>query len=112
MYANGIVFAAYISFARSKFVSNPFMTITSSSASSRPSFGVDDERAVQALGDVLGQRPHVAVVEVQPGRQGVELVDGAPARLDLAGADARHAVHLRRVDAVEVDRVRVVGARW
>ena len=39
MYANGIVLAAYISFARSKFVSNPFMTITISSASSRPSAG-------------------------------------------------------------------------
>ena len=39
MYANGIELAAYISLARSKFVSNPFITITSSSASSRPSAG-------------------------------------------------------------------------
>ena len=39
MYANGIELAAYISFARSKLVSNPFITITSSSASSRPSAG-------------------------------------------------------------------------
>ena len=50
------------------------------------------------------------MVEVQPGRQGVELVDGLAARRDLAGAEAGHAVHLGRVDAVEVDRVRVVRA--
>ena len=72
--------------------------------------GVDDEGAVEALGDVLGQRPHVAVVEVQAGGQGVELVDRLAAGLDLAGADPGHAVHLGRVDAVEVDRVRVGGA--
>ena len=52
----------------------------------------------------------VAVVEVQPGGQRVELVDGAPAGRDLARAEAGHAVHLGRVDAVEVDRVRVRGA--
>ena len=47
-----------------------------------------DERAVQALGDVVGQRAHVAVVEVQAGRQRVELVDGPVAGRDLAGAEA------------------------
>ena len=57
----------------------------------------------------------VAVVEVQAERLGVELVDEALARLDLAAAarlaDARHAVHEGRVDAVEVDRVRVLRSR-
>ena len=71
------------------------MTITISSASSRAVGRVDDERAVEALGDVLGQRPDVAVVEVQPGRQRVELVDGRAARLDLPGAEPGHAVHRR-----------------
>jgi hypothetical protein len=52
---------------------------------------VDDEPAVEPLGDVLGERPDVPVVEVQPGRQRVELVDGPAARLDLARADPRHA---------------------
>ena len=41
---------------------------------------IDDERAVQALGDVLGERAHVAVVEVQAERQRVELVDRRAAR--------------------------------
>ena len=41
---------------------------------------VDDERAVEALGDVLGQRRRVAVVEVEPERRGVELVGGRLAR--------------------------------
>ena len=71
---------------------------------------VDHERAVEALGDVLGQRGRVAVVEVQPERRGVELVDGRVARLDVAGADPGHAVHHVAVDAVEVHRVRVAGA--
>ena len=109
MYANGIVLAAYSSLARSKLVSNPFITITSSSAVLATLLRVDDERPVEALGDVLGQGPHMAVVEVQPGGQGVELVDGPAARPDLAGADPRDAVHLGGVDAVEVDRVRVPG---
>ena len=71
---------------------------------------VDHERAVEALGDVLGERGRVAVVEVQAERRGVELVDGRLARLDVAGADARDAVHHVAVDAVEVDRVRVARA--
>ena len=60
---------------------------------------------------MLGQRPDVAVVEVQAGGQRVELVDGAarPGAI-CAGAEPGHAVHLGRVDAVEVDRVRVRGA--
>ena len=75
-----------------------------------PVRGVHDEGAVEALGDVLGQRADVAVVQVQAGGQRVELVDRALAGLDLPRADPGHAVHLGRVDAVEVDRVRVRGA--
>ena len=71
---------------------------------------IDDERAVEALGDVLGERAHVAVVEVQPVRQRVELVDRRPAWRDLPGTKPEDAVGGRRVDAVEVHRVRVVAA--
>ena len=70
------------------------MTITSSSASRAPR-RVDDERAVQALGDVLGQRPDVAVVEVQPERAGRRTRRRCVRRADLAGAEAGHAVHVR-----------------
>ena len=70
--------------------------------------------AVEALGDVRRQRHHVAVVEVQAERLGVELVDELLAGVDLpataALADPRHAVHEVGVDPVEVDRVRVLGA--
>ena len=45
----------------------------------------------------------VAVVEVDPGRPRRKLVRERLARLD----DLEDAVHVRRVDAVEVDRVRV-----
>ncbi len=68
---------------------------------------VDDERAVEALRDVLGQRSDVAVVEVQAGGSGVELVGGAATRLDLPVARARDAVLRCGVDPVEVHRVRV-----
>ena len=61
-----------------------------------------------------GERRGVAVVEVEPERPGVELVGERLAGLDQPAADllaeARHAVHLRGVDAVEVDRVRVRAA--
>ena len=94
-------------------MSKPFITITISSASGPPLLGVDDEGAVEAAGDVGGERRDVAVVEVQAEGLGVELVGEALAGLDLAAAavlaDPRHAVHQRRVDAVEVHRVRVVG---
>ena len=73
-----------------------------------PLLGVDDEGAVEALGDVRGQRRRVAVVEVQAEGLGVELVDGRAAGLDQSGAGTGHAVHVGRVDAVEVDRVRVM----
>src|SRR4051794_33737827 len=49
----------------------------------------------------------MAVVEVEPERRGVELVDGRVAGSDVAGADPGDAVHHVTVDAVEVDRVRV-----
>jgi hypothetical protein len=39
MYAFAMVFTAYISFSASKFVSNPFITITCSSAGGRPPRG-------------------------------------------------------------------------
>ena len=45
---------------------------------------VDHERAVEALGDVLGQRAGVAVVEVQAERPRLELVREALARRDVA----------------------------
>ena len=64
---------------------------------------VDDERAVEALVDVLLQRRGVAVVEVHPVRPRRELVREAAARVH----DLEDAVHVGRVDAVEVDRVRV-----
>jgi hypothetical protein len=52
---------------------------------------------------VLPQRRGVAVVEVHPERLGVELVDEL-----LPGTDElERPVHVRRVDAVEVDGVRV-----
>ena len=76
--------------------------------------GVDDEHAVEALRDVRGERRGVAVVEVEPERPGIELVGERLAGLDEPAADllaeARHAVHLRGVDAVEVNRVRVSAA--
>ena len=67
---------------------------------------VDDERAVEALVDVLLQRRRVAVVELHPVRPRRELVGVGLAGLD----DLEDAVHVRRVDAVEVDRVRVRAA--
>ena len=72
--------------------------------------GIDDDGAVEPLGDVLGERRRVAVVEVEAERRCVELIDGPMARADVAVADARHAVHDVAVDAVEVHRVRVGGA--
>ena len=90
-------------------MSNPFITITISSASGRLLARVDHEGAVHAPGDVLGQRRDVAVVQVQAERLGLELVGDRLARGDDAGADTRHAVHLGGMDPVEVDRVRMLG---
>ncbi len=53
--------------------------------------------------DVLLQRSRVAVVEVEAGRLRLELIGEAPSGLD----DLEDAVHVRRMDAVEVDRVRM-----
>ena len=55
--------------------------------------------------------PGVAVVEVQAERLGVELVGRLAAGLDQAGAEAGHAVHLGRVQAVEVDGVGMLRSR-
>ena len=72
-----------------------------------PLLRVDDERPVHPARDVLRERRDVAVVEVEAERLGVELVDGRLARGDDPRADAGDPVHRRRVEAVEVDRVRV-----
>ena len=76
--------------------------------------GIHDEHAVEALRDVRREWRGVAVVEVEAERPGVELVGERLAGLDEPAADvlaeARHAVHLRGVDAVEVNRVRVRAA--
>ena len=53
--------------------------------------------------DVLLERRRVAVVEVEARGPRLELVREVAARLD----DLEDAVHVRRVDPVEVDRVRV-----
>ena len=75
----------------------------------RPALGrIDHECAVEPLRDVVRERHRVAVVEVEPERLGVELVHRVLAGLDVARADARHPVHTCGVDAVEVDRVRMV----
>ena len=64
---------------------------------------VDDERAVEALVDVLLERRRMAVVDVEARRPGRELVRQLVPRRD----DLEDAVHVRGVDPVEVDRVRV-----
>ncbi len=69
--------------------------------------GVDDKSAVEPLVDVAFQRDRMAVVKVRPKWLGVELVGEFLARSDLAGAG--HTVHARRMDAVEVDGVRVAA---
>src|SRR4051812_16878961 len=77
----------------------------------RPSLtGIDDEGAIEPLGDVLGERARVAVVEVQAEGRGVELVHRPASRRDHPAARTVRAVRRRGVEAVEVDRVRVVGA--
>ena len=55
--------------------------------------------------DVALQRHRVAVIEVQAERLGVELVDESIAGHDLVLG--QRAVHLRRMPAVEVNRVRM-----
>ena len=67
--------------------------------------GIDDEGAVEALVDVALQRHRVAVIEVQAERLGVELVDESIAGHHLVLG--QRAVHLRRMPAVEMDRVGV-----
>src|ERR671910_2954773 len=63
--------------------------------------GIYDEGAVEAFFDVLPERRRVAVVEMQPGRFGVELVhELLPLPYELEDP-----VHVGRVEAVEVDGV-------
>src|SRR5215207_3421031 len=64
---------------------------------------VDDERTVESLLDVFLQGHGVAVVEVHPERFGIELVDELLPRRDKL----EDPVHARRVEAVEVERMRV-----
>src|ERR687890_1486019 len=64
---------------------------------------VYDERTVESLLDVLLQGHGVAVVEVHPERFGIELVDELlPRRDKLEGPG-----HARRMEAVEVNRMRM-----
>lgn len=69
--------------------------------------GVDDERAVHASGDVLGQRTDMAVEEMQAERDSIELISHRLTRRDYARTDIRHAIHCGGVDAVEMHSVRV-----
>src|ERR671921_105518 len=64
---------------------------------------VYDESTVEPLLDVLLEGHDVAMVEVAPERLGVELVDELLPRRDKL----EYPVHARRVEAVEVDRMRV-----
>ena len=67
--------------------------------------GIDDEEPVHALVDVTRQRQRVAMIEMAAEGLGVEFVDEFLARTDQAGA--RNAVHARRMDAVEMHRMRM-----
>src|SRR5918998_2124527 len=67
-----------------------------------PLLGVDDERPVEPLFDVLPQGRGVAVVEVHPERFGVELVG----ELSPRTYKLEDPIHVGRVEPVEVDRVR------
>ena len=69
--------------------------------------GIDDVGAVEPLVDVALQRRRVAVVEVAAEGLGLELVGELLPDLDLAAADAGHAVLEGAVDAVEVHGVGV-----
>lgn len=67
--------------------------------------GVNHEQAIHALVNVPLQRQGVAMIEVASERLGVELVDELFAGTNQTGT--RNAVHSRRMDAVEVHRMRV-----
>src|SRR5215216_1301130 len=69
-----------------------------------PLLGVDDERPVEPLLDVLPQGRGVTMIKVQPERLGVELVGELPSRAH----ELKDPVHVCWVEAVEVDRVRVL----
>src|SRR5829696_2309231 len=66
-------------------------------------FGVYDEGPVETFFDVLPERRCVAMVEMQPGRFGVELVDELLPR----PYELENPVHVGRVEPVKVDGVRV-----
>ncbi|MEJ7716578.1 MAG: hypothetical protein WKF31_00910 [Thermoleophilaceae bacterium] len=73
-----------------------------------PVLRVDDEGAVEAPGDVLGEGADMAVVEVEPERVALELVDRALPGRDHPVALFADAVHGRRVKPVEVHGVGVL----
>ena len=79
--------------------------MTSSSAGGTRRLRIDDEDAVEPLVNVALQRNRVAVIEMQAERLGVELVDELAARHHLMFG--QRPVHLRRMPAVEMNRVRV-----
>ena len=64
---------------------------------------IDDQSAVEPLVNVLLERRRVTVVELHPVRLRLELVG----ELAAGRHDLEDAVHGRRMDPVEVDRVRV-----
>src|SRR5262249_27305683 len=70
---------------------------------------VDNECAVQAFGNVLGQRSGMAVVEVDSERFSVEFVGIFPARLYHARRRVEYSVHVAGMDTVKVNAVLVVA---
>ena len=70
---------------------------------------IDDERAVQSLGDMLGQRSRVAMVQVHPERLGVELINVLLAGRDDTRAHVEHAIDQPGVHPVEVDAMGMIA---
>src|SRR5215204_1258504 len=66
---------------------------------------VDDERSVESFVNVALNRNRVAVIEMQPKGFGIEIIGVASARLHrLEGS-----VHVRRMDAVKMNAVRMAA---
>src|SRR5215207_725340 len=71
---------------------------------------IDDERAIQPLGDVACQRKDMAMIEMETKRLCIKLVGEALPRFDEpAGPCAGDTVHCAGMESVEVDRVRMVA---
>src|SRR5215207_7368793 len=69
-----------------------------------PLLRIDDERPVEPLLDVLSQRRGVAMIKVHPERLGVEFVG----ELLTWAHEFEDPIHIGGVEAVEVDRMRVL----